>query len=139
MVTQTVTLPQGRLAYYDRNPVFQDISNESIGLAPHALTNRVTYTVPTGKRAQITDLYLHVLRRTAATTALIARSLWQTNTTNVAMTRIFTNGVGDKESVTIGPARVLPAGQGFLGRDEDLSTAGTVDFEESVGIVEFDV
>ncbi len=138
MVTQTTQLQQSRPAYYDRNPVIQDTGNFLTGAAPHALTTRASYTVPTGKKALVADTYVHVLRRTAATTALLVRALNVSGTFTDITARIFTNGVGDKETVVAGAGRLLlVAGSVFI-RDEDLSVAGTCDFDGQAGIVEFD-
>jgi len=45
-----------RPPWYDRNPIRRQLSYVGSAIAPHGLTSRASYTVPTGKRAYIQSM-----------------------------------------------------------------------------------
>ncbi len=138
MVTQTVTLPQGRLAYYDRNTTQTSLNNETLAAAPHAPVTRATYTVPSARKALITSTHIEASRETAATTLGRVRILIGGSFGGAATVTMFENAVGARVVGDPSGGESAIAGLQITIQDEDTSTAGTVSFEEQVSVIEFD-
>ncbi len=131
----------GRPNYYDRTPlaINQTAAN---GVGPHAFTTRYTYTVPTGRKAWIEAQIAEVDRLTAATTAARVEAdvevVTAGPTTDFLYCMFNNNVVGTLDKIVMGQAGMLIAGGQLIGADEDLSTAGTVNFGETSRATEFD-
>lgn len=120
-----------RPAYYDRNAA--SIANIYLQtVAPHASTARWTYTVASGKKLQLENTTIRVIRITAATVAgtyatevtltigastyLVTQSYQTSNVAN------FTDFRTDQTVMT------LYAGEIITGATIDTSTGGTVQY-----------
>jgi len=57
------------LEWYDRNPADRTINYSAVGVAPHVLTERASYTVPSGKKAFVGGAAVLLLRDGTPTTA----------------------------------------------------------------------
>jgi len=124
---------------HDRNPVRQTLTYSGTGIAPHATTQRFSYTVPSGKKAIVLAAQANLQRATAATTAAITRASVQLQNTLVVDARIsYDNNVGARASMNIAQAGVLLPGETVIGQTRDTSTGGTVDYEIDCLITEFD-
>jgi len=132
-----------RPAWYDRNPI-QRIQNWDEGaVAPHANTQRWTYTVPPGKKAFVEYAELWAKRLTAAGTVGIVEAnvrVTPSGGSASAIMRVYviTNNVGDVDKAVVGQALTLLAGDMIECRSADSSTGGTATYHSAVKIVEFD-
>jgi len=132
-----------RPAWYDRNPIQIVADFESWSAGPHTVTDRLTYTVPAGKRALLELAQVKLYRVTAATTAGIARIILALtpsggSTEYILEAHIRGNTVGDKDSAEIASALILMAGDALVLKTVDPSTGGTIDYVGSYKITEFD-
>lgn len=129
----------GRNAYYDRNPtdVFNFTSQNA--LAPHALTNRWTYTVPAGRKAYLSNAFTIIHIVTAATTAGQRSARITTPSVTFFLNRsVYANAVDTVDQANNGGTVLLLAGDASSGADVDVSTGGTVDFLYGSSATEFD-
>jgi len=129
--------------WYDRNPVSRVDYYWGSGVAPHGVTTRLSYTVPSGKKAMVEVLVLKVRRNTAATTLGIARaSLILTPSggapDNFMDACIVNNTVDVKDGWSIGASLALITGDLLEFTTYDGSTGGTCDYWLSYKITEFD-
>lgn len=129
--------------WYDRNPVSQGKSYSATGVAPHADTQRWTYTVPNGKKVMLETSLAQVVRITAAAPVGLAKAA--VNLTPLSVTSVFTtgvfhnkNGVGDSENAFMGCGAQLQAGEIIEARTQDGSTGGTMLYNIQVKLTEFD-
>jgi len=132
-----------RPAWHDRNPVSKLDGGDWVGVTPHALTERVSYTVPAGKKAIIEGTIIKVRRATAATTPLRAAAEWALTPAGGAQVRfyfveIFGNTVGDQDLLFLPMTMVLCSGDKWAGLTVDGSTAGTCDYKFRFKVTEFD-
>jgi hypothetical protein len=133
----------GRPAWYDRNPV-QKVNNYNATLVtPHSITERWSYTVPSGKKAMVEILEAEVLRAQAASTvglaeALIALTPSGGSEKSVLCARIFDNTVAARSTQAIGSALLLLADDKLTGKTVDTSTGGSCDYYLAYKITEFD-
>lgn len=133
----------GRPPYYDRTPATRVNQDAQIASAPVGLTQRWTYTVPTGKKFAIGMLALLAERVTAGAPgvrieATISIAPLGAGPVVAARALLNTNGVGDR--VTIAPASglVLVATDIISGNSMDTSTGGTYSAFTSASGTEFD-
>ena len=128
--------------YFDRNAIETNGSFVSSALAPHAITARISYTVPVGKRAVITTLFVIVERATVGTTAFDAEASVYVN--NQSLDRAIctvlnsSNVVGVISQAAIGLQYYLKAGDGVTGYTQDSSTGGSCLYRIGFGILEFE-
>jgi len=132
-----------RPAWYDRNPVQRADSYLASDLAPHTETTRLTYTVPSGKKAMIEEISGRVLRTAAATTLGRARAKIALTPSGGSMkvlveAKILKNTVGDTDVQGFPASMTLLAGDRLDLITDDMSTGGTCDFHLSYKITEFD-
>jgi len=132
-----------RAMYYDRNPTVIFKWWASNDVAPHALTDRWSYTVPTGKKAFLESVLLQVLRTATATTPLRPRSGISYQPYGQAMEFMFlaylrANTLYDRDKVVVGWAGVMAVGDLIIGRTWDDSTGGTNDYLNYAKIMQFD-
>ena len=139
-----VGFPGGpRLEWYDRNPIVNHEEYFSGPIAPHAITQRWTYTVPTGKKAFLEMAACLVHRRTAATTpgwvsAELEYQPYGVGAGYLLNSFFVTNNIGDKEREALGHAGVMLAGDALRGKTSDLSEGGSCDYLIISKIMEFD-
>jgi hypothetical protein len=132
-----------RPAWYDRNPIVKCDSWLGTSTAPHAETERWTYTVPAGKKAFLETLSMRMQRSSAASTGGTAVAWVGVYPSGgvpkyLAFCAIVTNTVGDKDSSIVGQAIVMKAGDIIRARTSDLSTGGAIDYFLAYKITEFD-
>jgi len=132
-----------RLAWYDRNPASKLDDGDWVGTTPHALTERVSYTAPAGKKAMLEGALMRVRRATAATTALRAAVEWALTPAGGSQVRfyfaeIITNNAGDQEMVYLPLTLILCSGDKWAGLSVDGSTGGTCDYKFRFKVTEFD-
>jgi len=126
-----------RLEWYDRNPSTNSFTYVLVELAPHAIADRFSYTVPTGKKAMVEAAVCKVIRKTAAAPAGLAKAIVTVRGGTLLTATILTNNVGDQNSMCIGSAGVLAGGETNKGRTEDDSTGGTVIYQLAFHVTEF--
>lgn len=133
----------GRPASYDRNPTTIVNGGSQYSQAPHALTTRWTYTVPTARKFILGFWSVMALRVSVAGTAgayepiISATPSGGSNKVLVDLEQL-TNLAGDNARLTGGGGTTYLAGDALLGQDFDGSTNGTVSFNESMSGTEFD-
>jgi len=138
-----VGFPGGpRLEWYDRNPSTQLLWYGGAGIAPHGLIARATYTVPTGKKAFLEYGIVVAIRATAPTTAgRVTTQITITPSGGSAAGFLvirWTSAVLDyHESMNVGNAGALAAGDMIQVMTADLSTGGTLDYSAGVKLTEF--
>ena len=132
-----------RPAWYDRNAASRADTYTGQQLAPHALTTRLTYTVPAGKKAIVELLQVKCVRRTAATTVGLVYA-YATITPSggsekeILDSYLFGNAVGDKDGQALQGTLVLCTGDVINMKTYDGSTGGTVDYFLAYKVTEFD-
>jgi len=132
-----------RPAWHDRNPASTVSGWGGSGVAPHSVTTRASYTVPSGKKALLEFLKAWVRRTAAATTAGNPKTTWYVypaggGTVDLLRAEIFTNGVGDKDITYAFAALVLCTGDELRQTSSDDSTAGTMDYWGAAKLTQFD-
>ena len=139
-----VGFPGGpRLAWYDRNPASK-ANHYGQTLAPHTPVTRLSYTVPSGKKAMVEVLQTGVKRITVATTPESPTCYWTLTPNGGAKKWILgaridmLNIVGDSDDRGIGTTLPLFAGDALDGDTGDTSTEGTVFFFLAYKLTEFD-
>jgi hypothetical protein len=129
----------GRPAYFDRNPTeITTFSNFQTAIAPHSLTTRVTYTVPTGRKAFIGALDFIMHRVTAAAPLGRRRISFGTTTFTPTHCMDWSNVVDAVTQLLTSLQAPFLAGDQIAVMTEDLSTGGTVDYIMAADIREFD-
>jgi len=132
-----------RPAWYDRNPVQKVYRLQELAQSPHTLTKKKEYVCPSGKKAMVEFLSLHICRVTAASSAGIVQAYWALQPSGESSTlfmacRMRKNNVGDSETVNAGTSLMLLAGDKLQLYTEDTSTGGTCDYVAGYKITEFD-
>lgn len=134
-----------RFAYYDRNTVKRSISFKGDALAPHALTVRATYTVPSASKAFAEFFFTDLLRLTAAGTPGSPINFISHTPDGGAPAAIFLarllstqNAINDTVKHAQGVFLLANDDDAFTLSTQDGSTTGTVFYEVRAHIVEFD-
>lgn len=138
-----LTSGSARAAWYDRSPATRADGYSTGAVAPHSATVRVSYTVPTGKKALV-ELILTSLERDGAPGAAGAAA---------ALARV-TPGTGSQiailisrdQSATVGAQKVQSLAGSFTLKAGDLlelvtvdgSTTGTYQYDLASKVTEFD-
>jgi len=134
-----VGFPGGpRLEWYDRNAINGTVFYLGTGVAPHSVTVRATYTVPTGKKALIGAICLQFLRVTAAGTVGQIHAYFDIGPGLGLTGQMLDNNVGAHLEREVNMNSVLLEGEGLGLSTLDLSTGGTVNYGLSAAIMEFD-
>ena len=130
-----------RLAWHDRNPS-QAAFNYGNTVAPHANTQRWTYTVPAARKCMIEVLMARALRVTVA--APVGRAggfVYLSNVTNnpaLIDVALINNTVGAIDARNLGGSVTLLAGNTIEAWTSDASTGGTVEWAMMMKGLEFD-
>lgn len=133
-----VGFPGGpRLEWYDRNPSTQNIYYTGSGVAPHGMTSRASYTVPTGKKAFVGGAVGDILRRAAAGTVSEVYAFYSIGGVNLMAISHFNNTAGHAERGAGLTSSVALAGTTLAISTIDGSTGGTMNYYLSVAIMEF--
>jgi hypothetical protein len=128
----------GQLTVPDRNPVVRTRMYEAVGIAPHGLTTRFTYTVPTAKHAHVGSASIQLIREAAAAPVGYWRA--QLNDASNIWLRVgsITNAVGDRVQGDVSPGAIHSPGESVQCQTQDASTGGTISYAVNVMMVEFD-
>ena len=126
----------------DRKPTQVQLQYSATGVAPHAATQRATYTVPANRKAQITGIKVFAMRLTAAGAVGIVQAYVQYTPSGgtagiLALAQFDTNSVGDKDKDSQPAQHTMSAGDILAIFTADGSTTGTVNYDEYVTIIEF--
>jgi len=133
-----VGFPGGpRLEWYDRNPIAKSQAYNGSGVAPHSMTVRATYTVPTGKKALIAFAEGVIVRVTAATAVGWVEVLVQGANNEAFRLNHINNTVNSYEQGRTYVGYVLLAGQDINLQTQDLSTGGTLSYNVFITSMEF--
>jgi hypothetical protein len=129
--------------WYDRNPVMVGNIYGGDALAPHALTTRFTYTVPTGKKCYLEYGQLKVTRDGATATPVKAGCDFPitagiSTTPILGIASIISGTLGATDNQTLGAAIILVAAFAFTGSTFDTSTGGTCGYIVTFKGTEFD-
>jgi len=132
-----------RLAWYDRNPTNRYQYFLGTNLTPHAITQRWTYTVPTGKKALLELAWVLCRRMTAATTAgrpysVIDYQPYGGTEAALLMAEVVTNNVAETSEKQLGQSIIMNPGDLIRGLTVDDSTGGNCDYRLIAKITEFD-
>lgn len=132
-----------RAAWYDRNAVTIMQEFQVNGIGPHPLTIRWSYTVPTGRKANIEVTTLNVIRVTAATSielynAQIYMASASPSHAYCGYIVSIDNTPPVIQSVNVTPTMTLYEGDAMHGADGDGSTGGIVTYQTSMKGSEFD-
>lgn len=130
-----------RGAWYDRNPIAIARTYDGT-VAPHAGTERWSYTVPTGKKFLLQLATAQTTRITAAAPAADASAQvkYQPNGGSEQLqiyTLSYDNTVGARVSEQLGTNAAMLAGDFMRGVTSDGSTGGTVKYLISIQGIEF--
>lgn len=132
-----------RPTYFDRNGVPTAIAMTVNASAPNIETVRASYTVPAGRKAYLSAVWLWVRRMTAAAPAALAYSdlrYTPNGGTNRYMSQapLATNGVNDFSDRTLTGFDIMSTGDNIQLVQADGSTGGTCEFFSTAKYTEFD-
>lgn len=134
-----VGFPGGpRLTWYDRNGIDATIAYSGGAVAPHVVTLRATYTVPTGKKAFLGACCININRDAIATTLGLVFAYLSFAGSQSLYVSHENNTVGHAERGSVNVNGVLLAGQTAQLSTGDGSTGGTMDLMISLVVMEFD-
>jgi hypothetical protein len=133
----------GRAQFYDRNPISIALGTFSINQAPHGLTTRFTYTVPTGRKCYVGILHGMIGRETVAAPAANVELQTRITPFGGAATLVFAlgfigNTVDTERHADGGSGFVLSAAEVCAAQTADLSTGGTTSDATGFTGTEFD-
>ena len=133
-----VGFPGGpRLEWYDRSPSNENIDYGASSVAPHSLTERASYTVPTGKKAFVSGAYGDVMRRSAAGTLGEAYAFFTVAAVVLMAIGHNNNSEGHTERGSGLASSVVLTGTKISIETIDESTGGTMNYYLSISIMEF--
>lgn len=127
----------------DRNPFQRTSVYEATGVAPHALTTRWTYTVPSGKKFTIGSAFTQMHTTVNQATAGNVQASIALTPSGGAVGGLIRAGMAYSATVVnpstsvIGGGNFL-AGDALLGRTEDLGIGGTITYLVALQGTEFD-
>jgi len=132
-----------RPAWHDRNPTTRADHYWGQNVAPHAVTTRLTYTCPAGKKAMVEVIMVRVRRASAATTLGTCGTYTMVTpsgggTKEIVDAFINDNTVNARDQSAIGASLVMIAGDVLDLKTYDNSTGGTCDYFVCYKLTEFD-
>lgn len=143
MVEEAIALTERALNWYDRNPVSKADEWDATD-GDHAATIRVTYTCPTGKIAMI-ELLSANATRSAAAGAVGHVEVWVNLTPNGGSPssiwnagRFYDNDVGAGINSSLGTTVTMFPGDKIDMKTRDTGNGGSVEYQISYKITEFD-
>lgn len=134
---------QGRPAYYDRNAFTQGQSYNVAGIAPHGVTTRWTFTVPSNQKAYVQACVCKLMRDGVAApvgTAL-AQIDWGCDVGGAAFAAfacVLDNTMGARDNSNVGQTGLMTPGNTLTGSTADFGTGGSFLYELSAVIARFD-
>jgi len=143
MVRVGTTPAVARAAWYDRTAASKCDYYYGQGVSPHAVTTRLTYTVPAGKKAMVEVMQVRVRRASAATTVGLAGAYVMLTPSGGVIKEILDTGINDntvnaRDNNALGGTMVLCTGDQLDLKTYDLSTGGTCDYFVCYKLTEFD-
>ena len=132
-----VGFPGGpRLEWYDRNPLPQEF--EYAGqVGPHSVIDRITYTVPSGKKFFLENAEVLIMRDTAPTAEGLAQALIMARGYRLIIADILSATINDKSSMNVGRSIIMRAGEIIKIATADISTEGSHRYDCSFHGIEF--
>ena len=132
-----------RLQYYDRNATDVSINYFNAALAPAGATTRASYTVPANRAARLEGAMALVRRITAAAPVGLYAGQVQlqpggAGNDDVAASFNIGNAIDNGYAVNAGDAGHLVAADKIALITQDASTGGTVLFDLTAKLTEFD-
>ena len=139
----TILYPAGyRRDWIDRNAVSVCKAYENLGLAPHGMTLRWTYTVTAGKKAILTYLFASLTRMTVAAPvgqAIVYISAIINGTgINPFSLPMMSNVVGENRQIVIPQCFLMYGADQISAYTFDTSTGGQCAYSVSAQFIEFD-
>jgi len=122
--------------YYYRAHSIVSISWQGQNVAPHGLTTRATYTVPTGRKSYVAGLFAQILRITAAGTLGRAVGVVSIEMGNDFYLTHYDNTVGHVQALSMLCGLWLNSGSYVDICTYDVSVGGTMDYGVSAQINE---
>lgn len=127
--------------YYDRHPLVLPFQYQGT-IAPAGVTTRWSYTVPANRLAFVEFCFTIVLRATVAAPADVAQAnvIYSNGSAQAALAiaMILNNTVGMQDQSLGNNYGLMVAGDTLLGQSVDLSTGGTVFYDITAKVCEFD-
>ena len=131
-----------RPAPIDRNPTTYNFGYALADGAPAAQTERLTYTIPAGKRAIIQSAFVSLIRVTVATVSARANANITVNVGagnySVIYCALRSNLVGERDTINITNAGQFVAATAIKLFTQDPCTGGTTDIFGGYTILEYD-
>lgn len=127
-----------RNQWFDRSPIMKNIRYLTANVAPHASTERDSYTVPVGKLAKIIGIFGQITRSVAATTLGVVFGRVNTQTLSFFELEHLNNTVGSNVVATMGECGILKEREKLSVFTWDTSIGGTMDYWITANLVEFD-
>lgn len=128
--------------WYDRykDDVTQFFSSD---VAPHAATERITYTVPTDRKAFIESLSVEMIRLTAAAphgraATIVNYTPYGKTKGPIAYIELYNNTAGEYRSYSVGQSIIMKAGDNLQIQTADLGTGGAIAYHIGIKITEFE-
>src|SRR5574341_10171 len=122
----------------DRNSIARVQNYDATAVAPHGLTTRWTYTVPTGKKAAVRSLWVAFIRQAVAAPAGEVWAIIGSGAGEPIWLFQNDNTAGATKSAAIGNAFELVAGETINGQTADASTGGNHRYSITAYLLEFD-
>lgn len=131
-----------RPAYYDRNPLILGFSVHQT-FAPHGATDRWSYTVPAGRKAQLEYAFVRTRRTNLATTPNDFDALLRINpagggTIVLVLMPVATNTVEAGMTVSVSGPITLNTGDRLFATTIDQSVDGLVTYTITAKLLEYD-
>ena len=128
--------------WYDRNPLVQRGAWGAVAM-PHAVVERLSYTVPKDKLAMLEFVECSVVRVTVAAPVGRAQAFLQITPEGltgrvILRARIQGNNIEDRADAWVGLNLLLREGDQIQLFTSDASTGGTCDYDVSYALTEFD-
>lgn len=113
---------------------------DAINIAPHALTNRWSYTCPPGKRATVKSALAFIFRETAAAPVGVIQANVTLNrggtVLSVLRSQLQDNTPGASRSTPLNTPMLMLPGDILTGQTVDTSTGGLVTYQVNATIEE---
>ena len=136
------SLASARPAYYDRNAASLALSYDQAGIAPHAVTTRVTTTVAAGRKTLVESLCLIIVRDAVAT--VVGNQFLLTYTQsgaigiNIQQAIQRSNTLSSTTAIATAYGITVYAGEQFRVDSADSSTGGSATYTVGVKGTTFD-
>ncbi len=127
-----------RPADYDRNPTAIEHGYSADAVAPHALTNRDTYTVPSNRKLLLAGITLALRRAVAATAEGQSKIDISVGGVLLYTAWISSITVDNRQASELSGGAFVGPGATILIQTKDLSTGGSVDYHVGWLGTEFD-